>query len=449
MLHIYVETYGCQQNEADSERILGLAREMGYEKTDRKEDADLIIVNTCAVREHAELKALSNTGQLKHIKEKNPDLLIGVCGCMIQQEHRKEDIKNKYPYVDFVFGTNMTDRFKEIVSEVKKSKRRGFFVESYDKNPGTITEGITPVRCSKTNAWLSIMYGCNNFCTYCVVPYVRGRERSRKPEFIIEEFDSLVKDGYRDITLLGQNVNSYGKDLDEKTSFADLLKTLASKEGDFVIHFMTSHPKDATKELIDVIAENPKIERHFHLPLQSGSDAILKAMNRRYTRDSFFALTEYMRERIPGISVTTDIIVGFPGETDKDFEDTLDMMRRIRFDGVFSFVYSKRKGTVAAEMEDQVPDDVKKSRMGRLLALQTEIQTEKNSGFVGKTLRAHVEGESKSDPGMLSARSTEGKLIHFKRTPEAEKLIGRFADIRITSAEAIMLFGELINTSNN
>ncbi|MBE6552201.1 MAG: tRNA (N6-isopentenyl adenosine(37)-C2)-methylthiotransferase MiaB [Ruminococcaceae bacterium] len=444
MQRIYIETYGCQQNEADSEKILGMALEMGYEKTDNKEDADLIIVNTCAVREHAELKALSNTGQLKHIKEKNPSLLIGVCGCMIQQEHRKEDIKMKYPYVDFVFGTNMLDRFPQIMKEVKSRKKRSFFVESYDVNKGEIKEGIPVARAFDHSALVSIMYGCNNFCTYCVVPYVRGRERSRKPECIIEEVRDLAAKGYKEIMLLGQNVNSYGKDIENGINFAELLRRLCKVEGDFVLKFMTSHPKDATHELIDVMAENKKVERHFHLPLQSGSDRILKIMNRRYTRDAFYSLTEYMKEKIPGISITTDIIVGFPGETEEDFADTLDMMKRIRFDGVFSFVYSKRKGTPAAVMEDQISDEVKKERMGRLLSLQTEIQTEKNREYVGKTIRALVEGESKSNPNRLSARSKEGKLIHFDRFNGSDELVGKFVDIKITSAEAIMLLGEVI-----
>jgi len=442
MQRIYIETYGCQQNEADSEKILGFAQKLGYIETDRKEDADLIIVNTCAVREHAELKALSNTGQLKHIKEKNPSLLIGVCGCMIQQEHRKEDIKMKYPYVDFVFGTNMLDRFPEILNEVKTRRKRSFFVESYDINKGKIKEGIPIARRSEHSAWVSIMYGCNNFCTYCVVPYVRGRERSREPQCIINEVRDLAERGYKEITLLGQNVNSYGKDLEERMTFSELLRQLCAIEGDFVLKFMTSHPKDATRELIEVIAENEKIERHFHLPLQSGSNRILKEMNRRYTRESFLDLARLMKERIPGISITTDIIVGFPGETEEDFLDTLDMMRQIGFDGVFSFVYSKRKGTPAAEMADQIPDEIKKERMGRLLALQTEIQAEKNRAYVGRTVKALVEGESKSNPQRLSARSAEGKLIHFDRKEGSDKLIGRFVNIRITSAEAIMLLGE-------
>ncbi|MEA4832448.1 MAG: tRNA (N6-isopentenyl adenosine(37)-C2)-methylthiotransferase MiaB [Oscillospiraceae bacterium] len=442
---IYIETYGCQQNEADSEKILGMAEKIGYTEVDTKEEADLIVVNTCAVREHAELKALSNTGQLKHIKEKNPDLIIAVCGCMIQQEHRKEDIKNKYPYVDFIFGTNMTDRFPDLLAEVKKSRRRRFFLENYSENSGAITEGIPVKRKSTFKAWVSIMYGCNNFCSYCIVPYVRGRERSRSPERVISEVKGLIESGYRDITLLGQNVNSYGNDFTtDKITFAELLRRISSIPGDYQLRFMTSNPKDATRELIDVMGSSEHIAPHFHLPLQSGSDRVLAGMNRRYTRAQFLTLTEYMHEKIPGLSITTDIIVGFPGETEEDFLDTLDMLERIRFDGVFSFVYSRRKGTPASEMTNQIPDEIKKERMARLLKLQTEIQSDINSKLVGKTLRSLVDGVSKSSPERLSARSLSGKLIHFSNTAEAEKLIGSFADIKITSAEAIMLFGELV-----
>ena len=439
---VYINTFGCQQNEADSETLMGIAGTRGFLPTEKIEEADLILFNTCAVREHAELKALSTTGQLKHLKEKNKALKIGLCGCMVQQEHRKEDIKNKYPYVDFVFGTNQLSRFGEILDQALAAKKRLFFVEDYGKNPGTICEGLPVKRKFTHRAYVSVMYGCNNFCTYCIVPYVRGRERSRKPECIYNEVKGLVESGCREITLLGQNVNSYGKDLETPFPFAKLLEKLSGIEGDYVLKFMTSHPKDAGFELIDVIAEQEHIERHFHLPMQAGSDRILAAMNRRYTAARYFELVDYMRKKIPDIAITTDIIVGFPGETEEDFEKTLEALRYCRFDGVFSFIYSPRKGTPAAEMADQIPAEVTRDRMARLLDLQMQIQTENNEKLLGKTLRALCEGESKNDPNYLSARSDSGKLIHFLK-PEKEIATGDFVALRITEARAIMLIGEL------
>ncbi|MBQ4037746.1 MAG: tRNA (N6-isopentenyl adenosine(37)-C2)-methylthiotransferase MiaB [Clostridia bacterium] len=441
---IYINTFGCQQNEADSETLLGIAEKRGYEATPHMEEADLILFNTCAVREHAELKALSTTGQLKHLKEKKKSLKIGVCGCMVQQEHRKEDIKQKYPYVDFVFGTNKIADFDRILSEVEKAKKRLFFVESYEENPGRIVEGLPVSRRYPYRAYVSIMSGCNNFCTYCIVPYVRGRERSRAPEAVYAEVEGLVKAGCREITLLGQNVNSYGKDLAEPYPFPRLLRRLCEIEGDFVIKFMTSHPKDATRELIDVMAASPKCERHFHLPLQSGSDGILKRMNRRYRFEDYYALVEYMKEKIPGISLTTDLIVGFPGETEEDFEATLEAMRRCRFDGVFSFVYSPRKGTPAAEYPDRVPDEVTKDRMARLLALQQTVQTENNARLLGKTLRCLCEGPSKTDAAFLSARTDGGRLVHFP-IPENPPREGDFVHLKMSEARAIMLIGEFVS----
>ncbi len=440
---IHINTFGCQQNEADSETLMGIACEKGYTPTDDIEKADLILFNTCAVREHAELKALSTTGQLKHLKEKNKNLKIGLCGCMVQQEHRKEDIKNKYPYVDFVFGTNKIASFGEILDKIATTKKRFFAVESYEENPGKICEGLPVKRKIPYRALVSVMYGCNNFCTYCVVPYVRGRERSRDPEAVYREVKGLVENGYKEIMLLGQNVNSYGKDLKTPLSFSKLLEKLCEIEGDFVLKFMTSHPKDATFELIDTIAKNPKIERHFHLPLQAGSDRILKEMNRRYTFEHYYSLVEYMRKKIPEIAITTDIIVGFPGETEEDFQKTLEALEKCRFDGAFSFVYSPRKGTPAAEMEGRVPEEATKDRMARLLALQQKIQTENNEKLLGKTVRALCEGESKSDPEFCSARSDSGKLIHFKK-PDGKDLTGEYVSIKIKEARAIMLLGEVI-----
>ena len=440
----YVETYGCQQNEADSERIMGILTAAGYIPADEKEDADLILVNTCAVREHAELKALSNTGGLKHLKEKNPHLKIGVCGCMIQQEHRASDIKHKYPYVDFVFGTNMTHNLAGIVYAARTEKGRGFFVENYDINPGTMREDIPVVRESKFKAWVSIMYGCNNFCSYCVVPYVRGRERSRKKEMIISEIRQLVNAGYREITLLGQNVNSYGKDLYNHPAFGELLREICEIPGDFWIRFMTSHPKDVTAELCDIISQNKNISNHFHLPMQSGSDRILKAMNRRYTSEEYFKYIELLRQKVPDICITSDFIVGFPGESDEDFELTLQALKRARFDQVYSFIYSKRRGTPAEKMEDQVSEEVKKERMSRLLELQGNISGEKNKEYEGKTIRVLVEGESKTDTDMLTGRCYHNKLVHFKKPANAQDIIGTFVNIKIEKGDAFSMKGSLV-----
>ncbi len=440
---VYINTFGCQQNEADSETLLGIAESRGYLATDCMEEADLILFNTCAVREHAELKALSTTGQLKHLKEKKKSLKIGLCGCMVQQEHRKEDIKNKYPYVDFVFGTNLISSFGDILEQVEKAKKRLFFTQSYEENPGDLCEGLPKKRRYPYRSYVSIMYGCNNFCTYCVVPYVRGRERSRKPEGIYNEVKELVQNGCKEITLLGQNVNSYGKDLEEKVSFAALLERLCTIEGDFVLKFMTSHPKDATEELFRVIAENEKCERHFHLPMQSGSTRILQKMNRKYTAESYFETVDLLRKYVPDVAITTDMIVGFPGETEEDFAETLKAMKRCRFDGIFSFIYSPRVGTPAAAMPDPVPAEVSRERMARLLELQQQIQVENNEKLVGKTLVALCEGESKSDSDFLSARTAAGKLIHFPK-PKTEDLTGKTVTLRIREAKAILLIGELV-----
>ena len=436
---VYIRTFGCQQNEADSETILGICQTRGFLPTLDPEEADLILFNTCAVREHAELKALSTTGQLKHLKEKKRGLKIGLCGCMVQQEHRKEDIRHKYPYVDFVFGTNLLSRFGEILDQVLQSKKRLFFLEDYKENPGAIREGLPVSRRYPYKAYVSVMYGCNNFCTYCIVPYVRGRERSREAEKIVEEVKKLVENGCREITLLGQNVNSYGKDLPSPVTFTELLQKICAIPGDFIVKFMTSHPKDATAELFDQM-KNEKMERHFHLPLQSGSDAILKKMNRRYTARHYLSLVQALRERVPDIAVTTDLIVGFPGETEEDFEATLSMMEKCRFDGVFSFIYSPRKGTPAAEMEGRLSDEVLKDRMARLIALQQKISTEQNEKLLGKTLRVLCEGESKTDPAFLSGRTDAGKLVHFKN--EGEDLTGKVVNVKIREAKAIMLIGE-------
>lgn len=437
-LFALVRTFGCQQNEADSERLAGMAEAMGYTVTEDEKAADLILVNTCAIREHAELKALSITGQFKHLKAAKPELIIGICGCMVTQEHRLNDIKNKYPYVDFLFGTGEVYRFPEFLYRAQNEKGRFFIVE---ETVGTIAEGLPIKRKSNFKAWLSIMYGCNNFCTYCVVPYVRGRERSRRREDVLAEAEMLVKSGYKEITLLGQNVNSYGKDLGYDYDFADLLRDICAIEGDFIIRFMTSHPKDASRKLIDTMAENKKIAKQFHLPIQSGSNSVLHAMNRRYTREAYLELIDYMREKMPDIAITTDIIVGFPGESEEDFADTLDILKRVRYDNIYSFIYSKRRGTPAAEFDNQVPEDIQSERFSRLLKVQHEISNQINNTIVGSVRRVLVEGISKNDENMYTGRCESGRLVHFASETD---YTGRIVDIKIERAETFNVFGSVV-----
>ena len=433
---VFVLTFGCQQNEADSEKLRGLAVSMGYVSVPCAEKADLILVNTCAIREHAEQKALSTIGQYKHLKMKNPDLLLGVCGCMVTQEHRVNDIKFRYPYVDFVFGTSSIHRLPQLLCEKKDKERRIYCPEETEY---AVTEGIPIERESSYRAWVSIMYGCNNFCSYCIVPYVRGRERSRTSGAIYQEVKELVEAGYRDITLLGQNVNSYGKELEDNCDFADLLGVLAEIDGDYRLNFMTSHPKDATKKLIDVMASHSRIAKHFHLPIQSGSDRILKKMNRHYDTARYLDIVTYMREKMPQIAITTDIIVGFPGETEEDFEATLDILRQVKFDMIYSFIYSPRKGTPAAEMAEQVPAETQKKRFEKLLAVQNEISLEKNLPFVEREVRVLCDGVSKTNAEMYSGRTEEGKIVFF-HGEECDK--GKFVIIKIERAEAFALYGE-------
>lgn len=433
-----VKTFGCQQNEADSERIAGMAEAMGYEISENEADADLIIVNTCAIREHAELKALSITGQFKHLKNAKPSLVIGICGCMVTQEHRLNDIKNKYPYVDFLFGTAEVYRFPEFVFRARSTDNRFFIADSSE---GTIAEGLPVKRSNTFKAWLSIMYGCNNFCTYCVVPYVRGRERSRSREDILKEARELIELGYKEITLLGQNVNSYGKDLGYDYDFSDLLNDICKIDGDFIIRFMTSHPKDASHKLIDTIAANNKIAKQFHLPLQSGSTKVLADMNRRYTKESYLELIDYMKRKIPDIALTTDIIVGFPGETEEDFLETLDVLGKVRYDNIYSFIYSARKGTPAAEYECKVPPEIQADRFDRLLKLQHAISNEINQTVVGKIKKILVEGISKNNPEMYTGRCESGRLVHFASKTD---LTGQIINVHIDRAETFNLFGTVV-----
>ena len=431
----HIVTFGCQQNEADSERLSGTAKNLGYEKAESMEEADLIIFNTCAVREHAELRALSKTGQLKHLKEKNKNLLIGLWGCMVSQEKRVEDIKHKYPYVDFVAGTNMLHRLPEILCDVMENDRRRYYVDELDYS---IVEGVPVERENKIKAYVSVMYGCDNFCTYCIVPYVRGRERSRKKEDILNEVRTLVENGYREITLLGQNVNSYGKK-EGDCDFATLVEEICKIDGDFVLRFMTSHPKDVSDRLIEVIKNNPKVERHFHLPVQSGSSRMLKVMNRKYTREGYLETVKKLKEAIPDIVLTTDIIVGFPGETAEDFEDTLSLIREVKYDSVFSFIYSKRPGTPASEMEDNTSDQEKTDRMSRLLSLHRENVTEINASYVGRTVRVLCE-QGKDEKGLYGGRTSGAKLVKFQSGNE--NILGKFVDVKINDFGESLLKGK-------
>ena len=434
----FVLTLGCQQNEADSERLMGMALEMGYEETSSPEDASLIMVNTCAIREHAEKRALSLVGQYKHVKAKKPDLIIVVCGCMVAQDHRIEEIKMRYPYVDIIFSPSLIHTMPGHIWSRSNGGKRIF---DRDKDEYSVSEGLPVSRSSTYRAWVSVMYGCNNFCSYCIVPYVRGRERSRRREDVVSEVRDLVSKGYKHITLLGQNVNSYGKDSGFDYDFADLLSEIDSIDGDYRIHFMTSHPKDATRKLIDVMSSSSHIAHHFHLPMQSGSDRVLKAMNRRYDFEKYIGILDYIRERMPDAAITSDIIVGFPGETEEDFEDTLKALERARFDMIYSFQYSPRKGTPAASMEDQIPQDVKGRRFDRLLELQNRIALESNKPFENTVVRVLCDGPSKNNETVYSGR-TDGEKIVFFDGDESD--IGNFVDIKIDRADTFALYGTIV-----
>ena len=431
---VYIVTFGCQQNEADSERLRGLAHEMGYRDADTPEDASLILLNTCAIREHAELKTLSVIGGFKKCKEKNPSLLIGVCGCMTAEGHRVDELRRRYPYVDFTLTPAGIGDLPQAVLDRLSGGRRRFYTETCD----TVLEPLPVCRQGGHRAYVSIMFGCNNFCSYCIVPYVRGRERSRPSVDIIREVEELVAAGVKDITLLGQNVNSYRSDMD----FPTLLSRLDAIPGEYILRFMTSHPKDASDALIDVIAHAVHVEPHFHLPLQSGSDGVLGRMNRRYTLEKYMRVVRKLRSVRPDIALSSDIIVGFPGETEEDFEDTMRALEEIRFDSVYSFIYSPRRGTPAAEMADQVKAEVAGARFGRLLARQADISREKNLPLVGRDIRVLSDGPSKTDPSVFKGRSDEGKLVHFKAD---ESTVGKFITVHIDRAESFALYGTVIS----
>ncbi len=428
---VCILTFGCQQNEADSEKLRGMAHEMGYTDVPDPADADLILLNTCAIREHAEQKVLSYVGRLREYREKNPSLVVGICGCMTAQEHRVRQIRERYLQVSFTLDPASLDRFPETLAAVLGAGKRTFILGSETPE---ITEGLPTARTVRHRAWVSIMYGCNNFCSYCIVPYVRGRERSRASGEIIREVTSLVEAGCRDVTLLGQNVNSYRGDCD----FATLLERVASIPGDFLLRFMTSHPKDVPDALIDVMARHPgRIAPQFHLPLQSGSDRILARMNRKYTRETYLATVEKLRRAIPDIVLSTDLIIGFPGETDEDFADTMQVVRDVRYDMIYSFLYSPRRGTPAATMPEPVPDAVRKVRMAELLETQNRISLSLAERYVGKTLRVLADAPGK-EPGTLTGRTPGGRLVHF---PGDEVLVGQFVQVKIERAEPFALRG--------
>ena len=429
----YVETYGCQQNEADSEQLRGMLEAAGYGLTDSAEGADAVIFNTCAIREHAEQRVFGNVGALVHTKRRHPRQKIFLCGCMMGQPAVVERVKNSYPYVDAVFSTHHLWEFPSLLLRVLTGKKRVFSVED---SAGSIAEGIPVVRTNTLKAWVSIMYGCNNFCSYCIVPYVRGRERSRRPQDVLDECRALIAQGYKEITLLGQNVNSYGRDLDCGMDFADLLAAVAELDGEFRLRFMTSHPKDASRKLFDTIAKYDKICKQFHLPFQSGNDRVLHAMNRRYTAAQYLELVDYGRSLMPELVLTSDVIVGFPGETEAEFEDTLKLIERVCYDALFTFIFSPRAGTPAASMDDPTPRAEKNQRFDRLCALQNRISEEKHRAYVGKTLRVLVDGR---DGDKLTARTDGGRLV---RLDGGDELIGQFLNVTVTDSTTWSLVGE-------
>ncbi len=434
----FVDTYGCQQNEADSERIRGYLDNMGFGFTDSEEQARIIVINTCAIREHAEQRVFGNVGALVHVKRRRPDTLICLCGCMAQRPQAARKIRESYRHVDLVFGPQALWKFPEMIHGLLTRRGRTFSVED---EAGSIAEGIPVVRQDKIKAWVSIMYGCNNFCSYCIVPYVRGRERSRKPGDILAEVRQLAQEGYKDITLLGQNVNSYGKDLDEPIDFAGLLEQVNAIPGDFLIRFMTSHPKDATRKLFEAMARCEKVAPVLHLPFQAGNDRILKVMNRRHTRAEYLEKIKAVRALIPDIVLTSDVIVGFPGETTAEFEDTLRVLEAVRFDALFTFIFSPRPGTPAAEMDDPMPREEKLQNFNRLTALQDAISEEKHAAYIGKTVRCLLDGLSDDDRCNLTARTPGNRLVRVAGDPSA---LGQFRDVKITGANKWSLTGELI-----
>ena len=434
----YVETYGCQQNEADSEKLRGYLVQSGYAIVQEAEGADVVIMNTCAIREHAEQRVFGNLGALTHTKRRHPAQKIFLCGCMAGETKVSERIKKSYPHVDGVFSTHHLWQFPEILWNVLNQKKRQFYVTD---EPGSIAEGIPQVRDSKLKAWVSIMYGCNNFCTYCIVPYVRGRERSRKPEDILAECRSVIENGAKEITLLGQNVNSYGKDLNSGMDFADLLAAIAQIPGEFLIRFMTSHPRDASEKLFDTMAKYPKIAKQLHLPFQSGSSRVLKAMNRHYDRETYLKKVNYAKSLMPDLVLTSDVIVGFPGETEEEFEETISLIEQVHYDSLFTFIFSPRTGTPAASMDDPTSKEEKNRRFDRLCDVQNRISVEIHNNYVGKTMRCLVDGMDKE---LMTARTEGGRLVRFAG---CENMIGTYQDLTITGATTWSLTGALAERS--
>ena len=433
-----VVTYGCQQNVADSEKIKGMLHEMGYGFTEERTKAQLILFNTCAVREHAEDRVFGNVGALKKYKHEHPGVVIACCGCMMQQQHIAEKIKKSFPFVDLVFGTHVIHQLPGLLYKTLTGKKRVFEIPDMD---GVIAEGVPVLRDEEKRAWLPIMYGCNNFCTYCIVPYVRGRERSRDPQDILKEAKELVQNGCKEITLLGQNVNSYGKNLEPKVTFAQLLRMINDIDGDFRIRFMTSHPKDCTRELLETMAQCDKVAKHLHLPFQSGNDRVLKAMNRNYTREKYLSLIRYAKELMgDALSITSDIIVGFPGETYEEFQDTLSLIEEVRFTSLFTFIYSPRNGTPATRMPDPVSAEEKGRWLRELLAVQEKISAENMKKYAGKTFKCFVYGKGKLGEHSLEARTDGNLIVEFDGD---ESLIGSFKNITVTEPLTYVLKGRL------
>ena len=433
----FVETYGCQQNSSDSEKIKGMLYDMGYDFCDKASEADFILYNTCAVRENAELRVFGNLGALKNIKRKREDVIIAVCGCMMQQEHIANKIKSRYKHVDLVFGTHALYRFPQLLYNVLEGKRE-FDIKNED---GSVFEDISYKRDDIPLAKIPIMYGCNNFCKYCIVAYVRGRERRRSAERILNEVRDVAKMGYKEVMLLGQNVNSYGNDLTDGLNFTQLLREVCKVDGIERVRFMTSHPKDISDELITAMAEEEKICNQLHLPVQSGSDRILKLMNRKYTSEQYLDIIKKVKAAIPDIVLTTDIIVGFPGETNEDFERTVDILKEVEYDTIFSFIYSKRVGTPAAEMEDCLTQEEKHKNFDKMLEVQNEISARKNKEYEGTVQKILVEGVSKNNENTLTGRTEGGKVVNFAGDIS---LLGQMVNVKITKAQTWSLFGEII-----
>ncbi|EGS5729250.1 tRNA (N6-isopentenyl adenosine(37)-C2)-methylthiotransferase MiaB [Clostridium perfringens] len=433
-----ISTYGCQMNEEDSEKLSGMLKSQGYERTENKEEASIIIFNTCCVRENAENKVFGNLGQLKQLKKKNPNLVIAICGCMMQQVGMADKVLKTFPYVDIIFGTHNAHKFPEYLHRVLQE---GVQVKEILNKEEGIVEGLPIDRKSDVKAFVTIMYGCNNFCTYCIVPYVRGRERSRKSEDIIKEIEELVSQGYKEITLLGQNVNSYGKGLEEDIDFAGLLRKVNEVKGLERVRFMTSHPKDLSDDVIMAIKECDKLCEQVHLPVQSGSSRILKEMNRHYDREYYLDLVKKIKSEIPDVTLTTDIIIGFPGETEEDFLDTLRLCEEVGYDSAFTFIYSRRNHTPADKMENQIPDDIKHDRFNRLVEAINKKVVIKNKEYEGKVVEVLVEGPSKNDETKLTGRTRNGKLVNFAGD---EKLVGELVNLKIVRAQPFSLIGEIV-----